>query len=133
MRAADERQELVAAEAREQHRRAGVRAQALGHRYQQRVPDRVPEAVIDALEVIEVHEHHGHGLGVQVRERCVQPVGEQGPVRKAGQRVVAGGVTQLRVVAAQAACELAYEYTRSEQRDHRQHPLREQLRGRAAQ
>ena len=57
----------------------------------------VAEAVVDHLEVVQVHEEQTGGLP-SVPERVLQPVLEQGPVRQAGQRVVERLLGQLLLV-----------------------------------
>ena len=84
LRAVQERHELVAAEARQRRRRASLGAQPLGHRDQQRIADRVPETVVDGLEVIEIDERDRPQIAVRRRERRVESRGEQArgsPVR----------------------------------------------------
>jgi hypothetical protein len=51
--------ELVAADAADGVALAQHRAQPLAHALQQLVAGRVAERVVDELEVVEVHEHHG--------------------------------------------------------------------------
>ena len=56
--AVEQDRELVAAEPRGQVARAQAGAQPAGEGHQQLVADLVPEAVVDALEVVEVEEQH---------------------------------------------------------------------------
>ncbi len=67
-------------------------AKPLGHGLQHAVADRVAQGVVDGLEVVEVHEHHGHDLvsALGPGERGLEPVVEQGAVGKIGERVVVG-------------------------------------------
>ena len=54
------------------------------------VAARVPEAVVDGLEAVEVEEEHGQRrvLALLAADRVVEPVEEQHAVRQPGQRVV---------------------------------------------
>ena len=90
---ADQREELVAAEAGERRRRRGVVAQPLGDLDQQRVADGVAEAVVDALEVVEVDEHDRDRLAGRGQHR-LQALAEQRAVGQPGQRIVPGVVAQ---------------------------------------
>jgi hypothetical protein len=96
-RVVDEQRELVAAEPRGGVRRAHRRRQPPGHRRQQLVAGAVAHRVVDHLEVVQVDEEDADGaLGAaRVVERVRHPLGEQHPVRQAGQRVVVGLVLQL--------------------------------------
>ena len=68
---------------------------------QQLVADRVPERVVDALEVVEVDEHHRDlALGVAL-ERLAHALAEQRAVGQPGQRVVVGLVLELVLEVAQ--------------------------------
>src|ERR1700710_641382 len=53
---------------------------------QQLVADRVAERVVDALEVVEVDEHHGHLARGARLERLAHLLAEQRAVRGAGER-----------------------------------------------
>jgi hypothetical protein len=81
--------------------------------------------------VIEVHEQHRHGIAV--RERRIQPIGEQRPVGEPGQRITAGGAADARLIAPQPAREPPDQSAGGEQRDHGQQPLCEQLHRRSAE
>ena len=59
-----QKRELVAAEAGDGVRGAQALLHALGHLRQEPVAGGVSEAVIDALEVVEIHEQYSH------RVRC---------------------------------------------------------------
>ena len=89
--------ELVAAEPGHRVPGAGGAAQPLGHPDQQLVTRRVPQGVVDDLEVVQVEEEQRHRpqvAGVQV-DRVLEPVPEQRAVGQPGQPVVEGLVAQL--------------------------------------
>ena len=93
-RALEQDGELVAAEPGDGVRRADALEQPDRHALEEQVAGRVPELVVDELEVVEVAvEHADRGLGVE--QRAVEPVGEQHPVGEPGQRVVQGLVLEL--------------------------------------
>ena len=83
-RVLEQHRELVAAQARGEIVLAQRRAQALGDGHEQRVARRVPERVVDGLEVVEVEEHDGGRVVVAARappprrseksERLARPV-----------------------------------------------------------
>jgi hypothetical protein len=52
----------------------------------------VAERVVDFLEAVEVHQHHGHEpfAGARGREGALDPLAEQRAVGQAGQGVVVG-------------------------------------------
>ena len=89
--------ELVAAAAREQPRLALGAAQAPGHAPQQPVAGRVPERVVDELEVVEVDQDQRHRAVAPPRARHggAQARLELGAVRQAGQRVEERQLAQL--------------------------------------
>ena len=62
----DQHGELVSAEPGHGVAGAGGGADAFGHGYQQAVAGRVPEAVIDRLEVVEVQEQHADRIDAPV-------------------------------------------------------------------
>ena len=126
----DQGQELVATEPRQQRVLVGAPAQPLGDGHEQRVADGVPEAVVDALEVVEVDEDDRDRL--RFGDRVREPLAEQRAVGQAGQRVVPGVMTQYGLAAAQPAGQLAHERAGRQQRGHGQQPLREQRRRVAA-
>ena len=82
--------ELIAAEPGDRVRTPGRPLQPRGDLEQQRVTGRVPEAVVDDLEPVEVEEEHGEpaGLAFEPDQRLLQPVDEQYPVGQPGQRVL---------------------------------------------
>ena len=108
-RVLEQHRELVAAEARGEIVLAQRGAQALGDGHEQRVAGRVPERVVDALEVVEVEEHDRRRV-VVARERGVDPQREERAVGEAGQRIVARLVRQALLElrdGGQRACGLA--------------------------
>ena len=84
-----EHRELVAAEAGDRVLRAERALEPARHLAQHLVPSSVAEAVVDALEAVEVDEVDGGDarLGAPP-ERVAQAVGEECAVGKSGQRVV---------------------------------------------
>ena len=82
--------ELVATEASGTVRLAEAASQRLGRGLEQRVTGRVPERVVDELEVVEVDEQHGETTAVALDpgHRLLEPVLEEGPVAEPGERVV---------------------------------------------
>ncbi len=87
-RVLEQDRELVAAEARGEVVLAQRRAQALGDRHEQRVAGRMAERVVDALELVEVEEHHRRRV-VVARERRLDAQREERAVGESGQRIVA--------------------------------------------
>ena len=83
-----EHDELVTAEAGDDVARPQRAAQALGDGRDQLVADRVPEAVVHDLEVVEVDEEHRDLAVGDCVERGRHVVGEARPVEQAGHRVV---------------------------------------------
>ena len=90
MEPAEENQELVAAQAGHQVQVASHGPQPGGHQSQQLVPGRMAEAVVDQLEVVEVHVHHRdlRGRPFGPAEGEPQELLEHDPSRKAGEPVV---------------------------------------------
>ena len=84
--------ELIPTETGDGVRRPHQLLEAVGHGHQEAVARRMPEPVVDGLEVVQVEvEEHGAGLAaVQRRRGLAQPVGQQGTVGQAGQLVVQG-------------------------------------------
>ncbi|MEA3221058.1 MAG: hypothetical protein OZX49_02177 [Immundisolibacter sp.] len=82
--------EFVAAEARQQVAAADPVLQHGGQFDQQLVAGRVTAAVIDHLELIQIHVTQGmHGIGpARLLQQFAQPVFELAPVGQTGQRVV---------------------------------------------
>ena len=89
--------ELVAAEARDGLARPADRVAAaqhlrepVGQRHQQLVADLVPEAVVDQLEVVDVHEQNGHLRRPPLRplEGAGEPVEQEPAIGQAGELVV---------------------------------------------
>ena len=89
--------ELVAAEPRSGVLGTQAAGQPLRGRAQQLVADRVAEAVVDRLEVVEIDEHHGELTVVApgARERQCEAILEQRPVGEAGEIVVERLVAEL--------------------------------------
>ena len=97
VRALEQDPELVAAEPRDRVGGAHAGHEPLGHELQQLVAGRVPEPVVDGLEVVEVDEQHGHlgGAARTAAERVLGAVVEQRAVGEPGELVVEGAVAQL--------------------------------------
>ena len=59
----------------------------------------VAERVVDALEVIEVDEHHREqsALALRAGDAAREAVGEQEPVRQPGQRIARGELRDSRL------------------------------------
>jgi len=66
-------------------------------RLQQPVADRVAGAVVDLLEVVQVHQQHTDAAAAAglAGQRLLEPVAEQGPVGEPGEGVVQGLVAEL--------------------------------------
>ena len=93
----DEHGELVAAEPGQRVRGPQHRPEPLGDLHQQVIAGRVPEGVVDTLEVVQVAEQHREAAlvdRVQV-ERVLDPIGEQPTVGQAGELIVKGLLLQL--------------------------------------
>ena len=88
--ALDDHRELVAAEARGSVGRADHRLQPVGERTQHRVADVMPEAVVHALEAVDVREQDRRLLARLANgcDRALETVVEVRAVRETGQRVV---------------------------------------------
>ncbi|MEZ5121860.1 MAG: hypothetical protein R2736_09830 [Solirubrobacterales bacterium] len=93
----EQRDELVAAEAADGVGRPNAGAQAPGDLLQDRIAPGMPERVVDALEVVEVHEDDGDRVATAAsgRDRVFGAVLEQRPVRQAGQGIVQPLVREL--------------------------------------
>jgi hypothetical protein len=89
--------ELVATEARRGVARADALVQALRELQQHGVAGGVAEAVVDRLEVVEVHEDHGQAgaLAPCARERVPHPLHEQRAVGEVRDGVMEGLVREL--------------------------------------
>ena len=74
-----------------------LRVQALGEVQQHGVAGGVAEAVVDRLEVVEVHEDHGQpgALAAGARDRMSHPLDEQRAVGEVGDGIVEGLVGEL--------------------------------------
>ena len=93
--------ELVAAEARDHVLLAHGAHEPGRDAAQQLVADRVAERVVDALEVVEVDEHHGDLVRAARLERLAHALGEQRAVGEPGQRIVVGLMGELVLQVAQ--------------------------------
>ena len=70
--------------------------QPVGDRDQHFVTDRVAQAVVDVLEMVEVDQNQARGAdGRRAAEDVLQPFGQQCPVGQARQRVVEGLMAEL--------------------------------------
>ena len=88
--------ELVAAEAGHGVLRAQRALDARGHLAEDLVAGGVAEAVVDALEAIDVEEVDGSGVvAAAAIDRVLQPVAEEGAVGQPGERVVERQALQL--------------------------------------
>ena len=85
-----EHEELVAALARDDVAGPARFAQPLRNHHQQLVSDRVTEAVVHELEVVQVDEEHRAAAAAALRicDRDGQVLLEQGPVGQVGERIV---------------------------------------------
>jgi hypothetical protein len=94
-RRGDQDDELVPADPGDQVARVELLGGPRGDGDEQLVTDRVPEAVVDYLEAVQIEEAQrdldGRLPGAQ--RRC-QPIQEHRPVRQAGQRIVGGLVRE---------------------------------------
>src|SRR5205085_7739475 len=88
----DQDGELVASEARDGVPGPQRLLQSWRDRREQLVPGRVPEAVVDELELVEIEEEDRHrGVpALRLGEGVGEAVEEQRPVRQPGERVVQG-------------------------------------------
>ena len=93
----EQERELVTAEPGHRVARPDRRAQPFADLLEHPVARGVPEAVVDRLEVVEVHEQDDHApvLPASPLQGVRDAVGEQGAVREAGERVVEGLARQL--------------------------------------
>ena len=68
-----------------------------GDDFQHRIAHRMPERVVDVLEVIQVEEQQGpaHVMPRQQGALLGQAIHQQGPVGQVGERVVIGQMTHL--------------------------------------
>ena len=82
--------ELVAFDAGERVLGTNELAQPLGGRHQQLIADGMPEAVVDDLEAVDVEVDHADDgrCTREARERLVDAIDQETPVREPGQRVV---------------------------------------------
>ena len=91
--------ELVATQPRDGIDRPHRSAEPLTDRGKEQVARRVPKAIVDCLEVIEVKEEDGQSLAVgdalKACYRVLQPIAEQRPVRQARERILERLSSQL--------------------------------------
>src|SRR5713101_5082483 len=71
--------------------------QTTSHGYEQLIPDRVPEAVVDRFELVDVHKHHGDGtLAVACSTRGrLEPIHERRAVQRFRQAIMRGSEGQV--------------------------------------
>ena len=71
--------------------------QPLGDRLEQQVAARQAEGVVDALEPVQIEQQHRHdpAAPARARQRLVEIIPEQRPIRQAGERVMAGLMAHL--------------------------------------
>ena len=84
----DQQGELVPTEMGQRVSSADGVSQTLSDGHQQLVPDRVPEAVVDGLEVIQVEHHHGERFSfgpMSAPDSRAEPVAEQRPAWKSAE------------------------------------------------
>src|SRR5262249_38216533 len=79
--------ELVTADARQDVVPAETLAQALGDLGQDAIPDRMPERVVDLLELVEIDVAHRYPRARRLREQ-VQAGVQNGTVEKTGEGIV---------------------------------------------
>ena len=95
LQVADGHRELIAGEARQRHGDRAVAlqleegAEARGHGLQQRVAGAVPDAVVDALELVEVDAHHREALagGGRLAARFLQQLQQVLAIRQLRERI----------------------------------------------
>jgi len=82
--------ELVVAQSRQGIDAAQARLQAARRLGEDEVAHRLPERVVDLLEIVEVEDHHREQApaAVGARDGMIQPVGQQHPIWKPGERLV---------------------------------------------
>ena len=97
VRAVEEQAELVAAEPCDRVARAQDVLEPPGDRRQERISRIVPEAVVHSLEAVDVDDQHAErpARPRRERDRLVEAVAEQGPVRHSREAVVVGLVGEL--------------------------------------
>src|SRR5512146_3466799 len=85
-----EEHELIAADARHEITRSQVPRKPGGHRAEHLVASRVAQCIVHELETVEVNEGNSEELPFTERLRDCPPgaIGEQPPVRKAGEGIV---------------------------------------------
>src|ERR1700733_949538 len=88
--------EFVAAEARDAVAVANALNQSIGDAFQQTVPGRVAERIVDALEAIEVDEQYGDVGAGWLRQYPLEVLAEQNTVGKPGETVMVGEIMNVR-------------------------------------
>ncbi len=90
----DQHAEFVAAQTRKGHTVTQHLPQTLAHQLQQLVANGMAQAVVYALEVIQVQQQQGATalVGLRRRQCLLHPVGKQQAVGQASQRVVVGQI-----------------------------------------
>ena len=93
----DQHDELVSANARDGVARASRGSQTLSHRRQDQVPERVPVAVIERLELVEVDEEQRHAGPAPAGslQRHSEPVQQELAVGQACELIVEGDALDL--------------------------------------
>src|SRR5207247_8788650 len=93
----DQHRELIATHPGNRVADADRVPEPIGHGDEDLVALTVTEAVVDRLEVVEVEEEDGESLSRATHpgQRVLQPIGEEGPVREAGEGVMEGLVAEL--------------------------------------
>ena len=94
LEAAHHDQELVATETGHEVARAHAPSDPIGDLAQHEVAGRVTVRVVDALEAVDVDEHHGALVGT-VHQHALEVLEHREPVGEAGQCVVAGLMGEL--------------------------------------
>jgi hypothetical protein len=95
--AIQQHQEFVPTEATGMVPLADAAGDPLGHRLQHHIPAGVAKGVVDVLEVIEIAEQQGEGLGgtaAVCEQPLLQPAEDGGPALKAGERIGGGTLGQ---------------------------------------
>ena len=87
--------EFIAAQTSHDVLGPGCLAEPRGHRHEKRVADRMPERVVDRLELVEIDDEDGK-TGVAEACRVLHAFEEQRPIGEPGQRIVARHMGDLR-------------------------------------
>ena len=88
---------FVAPQARQGNPRPKQAAEAFGHQFEQLIANVMAEAVVDDLEVVQVHQQQGAATLMHLRgsQGLLGAIGEQQAVGQVGERVVMGQVRQF--------------------------------------